>query len=64
MPRATYNRSGCNKDKGLVVLAGHVPGEWGDPDLFVWSGFGDTFDQLMAQNIKGISILVERLYAG
>ena len=36
----------------------------GDPDPFLWSGFGDTLDQLGAQNIKGISILVERLYAG
>ena len=36
----------------------------GDPDIFFWSGFGDTLDQLIAQNIKGISILVERLYAG
>jgi hypothetical protein len=39
-------------------------GVLGDPDLFFRSGFGDTLDQLMAQNIKGISILVERLYAG
>ncbi len=40
------------------------PGDPGDPDPFLWSGFGDTLDQLMAQNIKGISILVERLYTG
>ena len=29
-----------------------------------WSGFGDTLDRLTAQNMKGISFLVERLYAG
>jgi hypothetical protein len=41
-----------------------LPGVLGDPDRFFWSGFGDTRDQLMAQTTKGISILVERLYAG
>ena len=39
-------------------------GVLGDPDPFLWSGFGDILDQLAAQNRKGISILVERLYAG
>ena len=31
---------------------------------FFWSGFWDTLDRLTAQNMKGISFLVELLYAG
>ncbi len=49
---------------GSLLLVTPTTGVLGDPDPFLRSGFGDTLDQLTGQKIKGISILVERLYTG